>query len=29
MKDNKIDKKNKENIPNNESYRVLASNKTT
>ena len=29
MKDNKIDKENKENIPNNKSPRVLASNKAT
>ena len=27
MKDNKIDKENKENIPNNEPLKVLASNK--
>ena len=27
MKDNKIDKENKENIPNNKLLRVLASNK--
>ena len=29
IKDNKIDKENKENIPNNKSPRVLASNKAT